>query len=61
MEYYIGLLDENPAQTLRMLYIEGLTYMKIAEKLKISTSSVRNFRKAGIRKLAFMFQALTAH
>jgi hypothetical protein len=60
LEYYISLLDENYAKTLRMLYIEGLTYVKIADELKTSISSVRNFRKVGIRKLAVMFQAITA-
>jgi len=58
LEHYISLLDDKHSKVLRMLYIEGLTYAKTAEKYGISTASVRKLRKTGISKLTAMFDAI---
>lgn len=58
LEFYINLLEKKYANILRMLYLEGLTLTKTAEKTKLSIDTVKNNRKAGINKLLDMYNSI---
>lgn len=55
LETYISLLDEKQSKTLRMLYLEGLTFVKAADRMNLSVDTVKNYRKAGIKCLVEMY------
>jgi RNA polymerase sigma factor (sigma-70 family) len=48
-------LPERSGQVIKLLYIEGLKYSEVAERLNISTDTVDSQRRFAIRKLKKMF------
>ncbi len=58
LEFYISLLDEKLAKVLGMLYLEGLTFSKVAEEMTLSVETVKSYRKAGIVYLVEMYNSL---
>jgi len=55
LEYYISLLDERQATVLKQLYFESKTLTETALCMRISESTVKNVRRAGIKKLIEMY------
>ena len=55
LRYYIGSMDEQDAELIRMTYMDGLDNEQIAQKLGVSVRTVRTRRSKAIDLLCELF------
>ena len=55
LKHYISFLDPKYACVLQKLYLEDMSFTEVAESIGVSLDTVKNYRRAGIRKLVDMF------
>jgi DNA-directed RNA polymerase specialized sigma24 family protein len=61
LEYYIELLGGRLTRVLKLLYVDGLTYMQTMKELCISISTMKRLRKEGIIKLTEMYKSIAGN